>query len=192
MDVTQKKRIITIAGRPGSGKSTASHALAEQLGYEHFSSGDLFRAIGRERGIDVTQTNRAAEDDAEIDRLVDERLAEIGKTQDGVAIDSRLAWHWIPDSFKVYLDLDLEVAAKRILANIDPIRKQHEHIPDDPKQYAEALAHRLELEQNRYKAKYDVDISDHSNFNLVVDTDANNPAQVVEKILKAYHEWLAA
>ncbi len=192
MDVTQKKRIITIAGRPGSGKSTASHALAEQLGYEHFSSGDLFRAIGRERGIDVTQTNRAAEDDAEIDRLVDERLAEIGKTQDGVAIDSRLAWHWIPDSFKVYLDLDLEVAAKRILANIDPIRKQHEHIPDDPKQYAEALAHRLELEQNRYKAKYDVDISDRSNFNLVVDTDANNPAQVVEKILKAYHEWLAA
>lgn len=189
---TRKKRIITIAGRPGSGKSTASHAIAEQLGYEHFSSGDLFRAIGRERGIDVTQTNKAASDDAEIDRLVDERLVEIGKTQDNVAIDSRLAWHWIPNSFKVYLDLDLEVAAKRILGNMDPIRMQHEHIPDDPKKYAEALAHRLDLEEVRYKAKYEVDISDRANFDLIVDTDENNPAQVVEKILSEYHKWLAS
>ncbi len=189
---TQKKRIITIAGRPGSGKSTASKAIAEQLGFEHFSSGDLFRAIGRERGIDVTQTNRAATDDLEIDRLVDERLQEIGKTQDGVAIDSRLAWHWIPDSFKVYLDLDLEVAAKRILGNIDPVRKQHEHLPDDPKEYAAALAHRLDLEETRYQAKYGVNISDRSNYDLVVDTDTNGPKQVVELILSAYNEWLSS
>lgn len=185
-----KKHIITIAGRPGSGKSTASKAIAEQLGYEHFSSGDLFRAIGRERGIDVTQTNRAAEDDQQIDRLVDERLAEIGNTQNDVAIDSRLAWHWIPQSFKVYLDLDLEVAARRILANIDPVRKEHEHIPDDPHEYAEALQHRLELEAARYRQKYDVDPYDTANYDFVVDTEANDPAQVVDLILAAYHEWL--
>lgn len=184
-----KKHIITIAGKPGSGKSTASKALAEQLGYEHFSSGDLFRAIGRERGIDVTQTNRAAEDDKEIDRLVDERLARIGETQDQVAIDSRLAWHWIPQSFKVYLDLDLEVAARRILASIDPNRKQHEHIPDGPKEYAGALQHRLDLEATRYKAKYDVNPYDIANYNLVVDTETNSPGQVVALILDAYNKW---
>jgi cytidylate kinase len=190
--VTHKKRIITIAGRPGSGKSTASKAIAEQLGYEHYSSGDFFRAIGRERGIDVTQTNQAAELDAEIDRLVDERQAEIGRTQDQVVIDGRLTWHFIPQSFKVYLDLDLEVAAKRILANMDPVRKAHEHVPDDPKEYAEALRHRLSLERSRYESKYNVDISDPQNFDLVIDTNANDPAQVVEKILAAYNEWLAA
>lgn len=185
-----QKHIITIAGRPGSGKSTAGKALAEQLGYEHFSSGDLFRAIGRERGIDVTQTNRAAEDDKEIDRLVDERLVEIGKTQDQVAIDSRLAWHWIPQSFKVYLDLDLEVAARRILANIDPVRKEHEHIPDSPHEYAEALKHRLELEANRYEAKYNVNPYDTANYDLVVNTEVNNSEQVVRYILDEYHKWL--
>ncbi len=188
--VTQKKRIITIAGRPGSGKSTTSKAIAEQLGYEHFSSGDLFRAIGKERGIDVTQTNRAAEQDEVIDRLVDERLVEIGKTQDHIAIDSRLAWHWIPQSFKVYLDLDLEVAARRILAHIDPIRKAHEHVPDDPKQYAEALQHRLELEDSRYKAKYGVGIHDTAQFDQVIDTAVNTPTQVVKLILDAYQQWL--
>jgi CMP/dCMP kinase len=189
-NVTQYKRIITIAGRPGSGKSTASHAVAEQLGYEHFSSGDLFRAIGKERGIDVTQTNRAAEVDEEIDRLVDERLTEIGKTQDQVAIDSRLAWHWIPDSFKVYLNLDLEVAAKRILANMDAKRMEHEHVPEDPAEYAAALQHRLDLEASRYKAKYDVNPYDTANYDLVVDTEANNPQQVVQQILTAYEQWL--
>lgn len=188
--VIHKKRIITIAGRPGSGKSTASKAIAEQLGYEHFSSGDFFRAIGRERGIDVTQTNQAAENDAEIDRLVDERQTEIGKTQDQLVIDARLAWHFIPGSFKVYLDLDLEVAARRILAHMDPIRKAHEHIPDDPAQYAEALQHRLELEATRYEAKYEVDLHDLSNFDLVIDTAAHKPEQVMELILDAYHKWL--
>ena len=185
-----KKHIITIAGRPGSGKSTASKAIAEQLGYEHFSSGDLFRAIGKERGIDVTQTNRAAESDVEIDHLVDERLVEIGKTLDQVAIDSRLAWHWIPQSFKVYLDLELGVAARRILANMDPVRKEHEHVPDDPEQYADALRHRLDLERTRYQAKYGVDISDHTNFDLVVDTDTNKPEQVADLILREYQKWL--
>lgn len=191
-NVTHKKRIITIAGRPGSGKSTASKAIAEQLGYEHFSSGDFFRAIGRERGIDVTQTNRAAESDEEIDRLVDERQAEIGRTQDQLVIDGRLAWHFIPGSFKVYLDLDLEVAARRILAHMDPVRKAHEHVPDDPVQYAEALQHRLELEASRYESKYGVDLHDLSNFDLVIDTATHSPQQVATLILDAYHKWLEA
>lgn len=185
-----KKHIITIAGRPGSGKSTASKALAERLDYQHFSSGDLFRAIGKERGIDVTQTNKAAEQDQAIDRQVDERLEEIGRTGDRVVIDSRLAWHWIPQSFKVYLDLDLEVAARRILANIDPERQKHEAIPTNATEYAEALQHRLALEAARYQAKYNVNPYDHANYNLVVDTERNNPGQVVTYILEAYHAWL--
>lgn len=188
----EKRDIITIAGRPGSGKSTASKLIAEKLGYEHFSSGDLFRAIGRERGIDVTQTNRAARHDGDIDRLVDERLVEIGKTQKFVAIDSRLAWHWIPQSFKVFLSLDLEVAARRITANIDPERMKHEHIPEDPKEYAAALQDRLDLESERYQEKYGINPYDLGNYDLVVDTEANSPEQTAELIMNAYEEWKKA
>lgn len=186
-----KKRIITIAGRPGSGKSTASRGVAEQLGYEHFSSGDMFRAMGRERGVDVLQTNIAAKKEKELDFVVDERLRQIGETQQDVAIDSRLAWHWIPDSFKVFLDLDLEIAAIRILQKTDPERFKNENIPNNPKKYAEVLKKRLDSETERYKDLYRVDPYDMEHYDLVIDTDANNPEQTINKILDAYHAWLA-
>lgn len=186
----KKKHIITIAGRPGSGKSTASKAIAERLGYEHFSSGDLFRALGKQRGTDVHQTNLEAEKGGDVDRLVDERLQEIGATQDQVAIDSRLAWHWIPSSFKVFLNLDLEVAAERILKGMDEYRRQHEHIPSDPKEYAARLQERLDVERRRYKAIYGVDVYDHNNFHLIIDTGVYAASEVQERILEAYQRWL--
>ena len=188
----KKKHIVTIAGRPGSGKSTASKGVAEQLGYEHFSSGDLFRAVGKERGIDVHQANLAAEQEKEIDHLVDQRLRDIGETQEEVAIDSRMAWHWIPESFKVYLDLDLEIAAERILKGIDEFRLAHEHIPNDPKKYAIRLQERLDSEARRYKKFYDADPYDKNNYDLVLDTAAHTQEEVLEQILGAYHKWLAA
>lgn len=185
----EKKHIITIAGRPGSGKSSTSRLVAKELGYEHFSSGDLFRAIGRERGIDVHQTNLAAEQEKAIDELVDQRLREIGETQEEVVIDSRLAWHWIPASFKVYLDLDLAIAAERILANIDPKRAADEHIPEDPKAYAQALQHRLESETRRYKSWYDANPYDLNNYDLVIDTAKYGLSAAVTEIIERYKSW---
>ena len=190
MNELEKKRIITLCGRPGSGKSTASKGLAAELGYEHFSSGDLFRAIGKEKGIDVYQTNVLAKTEASIDEMVDQRLRDIGVQQDMVVIDSRTAWHWIPQSYKVFLDLDLAVAAKRILANMDPERIAVEHIPEDPAKYAERLQARLDEEAERYDAKYSVNPYDLSNYDLVVDTEANSAAEVVELVMRSYKEWL--
>ena len=69
-----KKSIITLAGKPGSGKSTTSKKLAEWLGYERFSSGDLFRTIAKERGIDILTINQTAETEKAIDLEVDEKL----------------------------------------------------------------------------------------------------------------------
>lgn len=187
-----KKQIITIAGRPGSGKSTTSRAVATMLGYEHFSSGDLFRAIAREHGLELYELNRLAEEEKSLDYLVDEKLKKIGETQDEVAIDSRLAWHWIPQSFKVFLDLDLDIAAQRIISNLDPERLENEHIPNDPKEYAEMLKKRLESESKRYMDLYQADPYNLSNYNLVINTANSNPDQVVDELIGAYKSWLAS
>ena len=184
-----KKHIITIAGRPGSGKSTTSKKVANALGYERFSSGDFFRMLSTERGFDVLEGNKQAEQDTSIDEQVDAKLRELGEAKDEMVIDSRMAWHWIPTSFKVYLDLDLETAAQRILSGMDEQRRAAEHIPDSPAEYAEMLGKRLESEGKRYLAMYEQNPYDTSHYDLIVDTKKNNPEQVLQIILDAYSGW---
>lgn len=184
-----KKHIITVAGRPGSGKSTTAKALSGKLSYEHFSSGDLFRMLGKERGLDLLQANLSAEQNAEIDHLVDSKLRDIGSRDDNKVIDSRLAWHWMPRSFKVFLSLDLRIAAQRILDGMDDARLKSEHIHRDPEEYARILQQRLDSEARRYKSLYEVNPYDVTNYDLVVDTGKYSVEQTVEQILSAYEEW---
>lgn len=162
------------------------------MGYKHFSSGDLFRAIAKERGIDVYETNILAETEQEIDHQVDEKLRQIGTREDELVIDSRMAWHWMPYSFKVYLDLDLETAAKRILSKVTPERASAENIPATVAEYATQLQRRLDSEIKRYMNLYQQNPYDISNYDLVVDTSVNGIDEVVEKILKNFRSWLDA
>lgn len=195
----QKKQIITIAGKPGSGKSSTAKLLAERLGYQHFSSGDLFREIARNRGQNVKEANLHAEgkklDDENIDELVDRRLREIGETENSKVIDSRTAWHWIPGAFKVFLDLDLEVAADRIIKSMevsDVAGERNEHIPSSVSDYAKELDERLASESRRYESLYQIDPYILSNHDLVIDTDKNTLEQVVDTIITQYNAWQEA
>lgn len=187
-----KKQIITIAGRPGSGKSTTAKEVAKRLDFQHFSSGDLFRALGKERGVDVMQANIAAGVTEELDRLVDGKLRDIGVRKNRLVIDSRTAWHWIPSSYKVFLNLDIEIAAQRILNEVSEARLISEHIHRDPKEYAQLLKRRLDIETNRYKAIYGIDPYDMSNYDLIIDTSVNDTRQVVDKLLQGFQKWLQA
>ena len=112
-----KKEIITIAGTLGSGKSSTGKMVAEKLGFKHFSSGDFFRQVGLELGLSVNETNKEAETNPKIDELTDQKLRDMNNAEK-IVIDSRTAYHWIPESFKVYLDLPPEIAKDRILNSI--------------------------------------------------------------------------
>lgn len=192
----QKKHIITIAGKPGSGKSSTAKLLAEKLGYQHFSSGDLFREIARQRGQNVKQANIDAEnqelDEQNIDELVDRRLREIGEQEDEKVIDSRTAWHWIPGAFKVFIDLDLAVAADRIhasTAEMDTADIRNEHIPETRDEYIAELRERLASEARRYEKLYAINPYDTSNHDFVIDSGINSIEEIVQKVYDAYLEW---
>lgn len=188
-NLPENKSIITIAGQPGSGKSTTAKVVAAELGYDHFSSGDLFRKITADYGLDVMSGNLHAEENKAIDQKVDQALIDIGQSGSELVIDSRMAWHWMPQSFKVYLDLDTTVAAKRILANIDEERAKVEHIPTDPYEYAEILSRRLESEARRYHALYGVNPYDLSNYDLVINTAENDVAQATQLVIDGFKRW---
>ena len=114
-----KSEIITIAGSLGSGKSSTARAVAAALGFCHFSSGDLFRRLAAERGESIEAMNISAEAQRDIDLKVDNLLQEMSRTDTKLVIDSRMAWHWMPHSFKVFLVLDPDTAAERIFDQID-------------------------------------------------------------------------
>ena len=192
MEEVTKKHIITIAGMLGAGKSTTARKIAEELGYQHFSSGDLMRAIGREHGYDdIRQLNFENEKDSKFDFLVDERLRQIGKNEDQIIIDSRMAWHWMPQSFRVFLDISLDDAVPRIMASISPERRATEHIPDDAEEYKKMLKERIDSEDRRYKTLYNVDIYDLSQYDYVLNTKDKPFDTVVKEVLAAYRTWLA-
>lgn len=190
MEKQLKKQIITVSGMLGAGKSTTARRLAEELGYQHFSSGDLMRAIGKEHGIDdIRRVNIHNENDYTFDYLVDERLRRIGATEDQLVIDSRMAWHWVPAAFKVFLDISLDDAVPRILASVSAERKATEHIPDDPDEYKSMLRQRMDSESRRYAKLYGVDLYNLAQYDFVLDTKDKSFEVVVSEVLEQYRSW---
>jgi CMP/dCMP kinase len=186
---SMKSELITLAGTLGSGKSSAAKRLAAELGYKHFSSGDLFRAMAAERGLTVEEINQRAELEHEIDHAVDERLREMSREQH-LIVDSRMAFHWMPNSFKVFLNLDLHVAAERIYKHIQ-VEGRASQSGETVEAIHQNTVFRKESEIKRYQSLYGVDIYDLSHYDLVVDTEKNNLDQVVEIILREYRAWLS-
>ncbi len=185
----KKKEIIAITGTLGSGKSTTSDLVAKKLDFKRFSSGDFMRQIALDLGISLDKLQILAEKDYSIDKRIDNEVKKAGKMNQ-IVIDSRLAFHWIPNSFKVYLDLPPEIAKERILNNLreNVLRQQSENSSTAQEVY-EKIINRLESEKGRYKELYGVDHTDKNNYDLIIDTKTNNLVQVVDIIVLAYQKW---
>lgn len=190
MMLLMKKEIISITGTLGSGKSSTAKLVAEKLGYKHYSAGDFFRNIGLKLGISVNEVSKRAETDFEIDKMTDDEVRKVGR-MDKIVIDSRLAFHFIPESFKVYLDLPPEIAKERILDNIkeNSLRKQSEQSENADEIY-KRIIQRLESERKRYKEYYGVIHTDTGNYDLIIDTNKNNLEEVVNIVIAKYKDWL--
>lgn len=186
-----KREIITIAGSPGSGKSSTGKALSAALGYRHFSSGDLFRQLAVERGQSIEAMNISAEMQRDIDLRVDELLQEMYRSQDRLVIDSRMAWHWMPASFKVFLILDPGTAAVRIFAHLQSAGRVSEDAATVNEVRA-SIDRRFNSEQKRYAALYNVNPTDPLNFDIVINTKHNDLKAVIAIVGAAYEAWRSA
>ena len=184
-----KKEIITICGGLGSGKSSTAKLVAKELGFKHFSSGDFFRQVGMELGLSVNEINKRAETEPEIDFRTDEKLRNM-RNAEKVVIDSRTAFHWIPESFKIYLELPQKIARERILNSLkeNALRAKSEQAKTVEEVF-QKMSERFESEQKRYWELYKINNAENSNFDLVVDTNKNNLKEVVDIIVREYKKW---
>lgn len=170
---------ISITGTLGSGKSSVC-AVLEKRGYSTISNGVLFREIAKEKGITVVELNELAKTDKSIDKMLDDRSIRLGKELDNTIFDSRMGWHFIPDSFKVFLFADMNEAARRVYA-AERVSEAYQS-EDDAKS---DLVRRQLLEKERFSSLYGVDYLDLHNYDLVIESTSASPEQVAENILEA-------
>lgn len=182
-----KKHIISIAGELASGKGAVSNVLTEKLNYGIYRNGEYFRKLAKEMGMDVTTFNEYVKGHPEIDIQIERSATEYAKEHDNFVIDARLGWYAVPESFKVYLTVDIDEAARRALG--DEKRKSTENFSSLEEQKAD-LIKRYTLENERYFKLYNVHKEDLSNYDLVLDTTNYTPEEVAEKILEEYEKWL--
>lgn len=175
--------IITITGKPCSGKGTVSKMFCQKYNFEYICTGDMFRALAKENGFDNILTFQLNEDIKKIDALVDNQIIDIGKNRmsENIVIDSRLAWHFIPQSFKVFIDVDLNVAAKRLLE----ANRENENV-NTIEESKQALEHRWKIENERYQELYATNNLNLNNYDLVISSNNKTPEEIVEIIYQRY------
>ncbi|HPT20286.1 MAG TPA: cytidylate kinase family protein [Methanothrix sp.] len=166
--------IITISGAPGTGTSTLSRLLSSELSLRYVNSGDLFRKIASERNISVKEMNRLAEKGPEIDYLIDDAQKALAKEGGGI-FEGRLSGHLLPADLRVCLKTDLRKRAERI-------SKREAKLIEDA---MSETRQREESEARRYKMYYNIEISDLSVYDLVLDTGKFNEAATMAVVLAA-------
>ncbi len=169
--------IITIAGDLGSGKSTVGKLLAQKLNYTYLSTGTLLRELAKEQNCTILELNKQAETNPAIDKELDQRQQALS-TKTNLILDSRLGWHFIPQSLKIYLHIDITTAAQRVFEE-KRATEQHESVEKTQEQ----LIARQQSEQQRYEQAYNLTIRPE-HFDLVFDMNKQSSPEVVEEILQ--------
>lgn len=184
---------ITLTGNLGSGKSTICKILQDEYGFEIYSTGKVQRKLAEEMNLTVLEMNQLMCSDSKYDSMIDDataRLSRENKEKD-IVFDSRLAWHFVESSFKVFLMVSLDVAAERVMNDSRGAVESYHSIEDAKNQ----LAKRAQNENERYKELYNVEYFNFGNYNLVLDSTYCTPDILVEVIMKEakkYEEALKA
>lgn len=183
----EKKHIISLGGELASGKGTVSKILMKELNFGVYRNGDYFRKLAKDMGMDVTEFNVYVKQHPEIDRQIENSASEYAKEHDNFIIDARLGWYAVPQSFKVYLKVNIDIAAKRAFE--DENRKSSENFSTIEEQKRD-IEKRYKLENERYFNLYGVRKEDESNYDLVLDTSNLTPQEVADIIKEKYFKWL--
>lgn len=176
---------ISITGDLGSGKSAVSRLLSEKLGFRIVSTGLIQRDIAAKYGMTTLELNEYTKTHPEIDDEIDNTVTQLQEKEESLIFDSRLAWHFAPKTFKIFLTVDPDEAAKRIFND----KRKSENYQSIHEAKEKILARR-KSELVRFKGYYNIDYSDLKNYDCVVDTTNVKPEEVCELVIDRFTNWL--
>ncbi len=173
---------ITIAGDLGSGKSTVANHLINNIDYRIESAGLIFRRLAEQHGMSAKEFNQFIESNPKYDNMVDDTIREMGEKEENIIFDSRLAWHFVPKSFKIYMYVDVDTATERIFNDKGRVSESYSDMATAKKEIIE----RRQSEVLRYKTFYNVDIDNYNNYDFIIDTSHATKEQVNELVLNSF------
>lgn len=173
---------ITLSGELGSGKSTVANYLISKMPFKIVSAGLLFRQLAAKHGMSAKEFNEFIESDPKYDHYVDDTMAELGRTDEKIIFDSRMAWHFVPSSFKIYLYVDVDTATERIFNDVGRVSESY----TDKATARREIIDRRKSELLRYQNFYHCNLDDYSNYDLIVDTSHATREEVNELVFNSF------
>ncbi len=176
--------IISLSGALGSGKSTIAQMLAEKLGWPRYYMGGLRREAAKKMGLTLEEYNKLGENDPTTDLEVDEKLQKrLAEAVPDFIIEGRTAWYFLPQSLKIYLDVDKEEGAKRIFSNLQQKNDRNEAKGLDSWQAVlKSNLKRVESDRARYGKYYGIDVYDTNHYDFCFDTTGVPLEKVFEAV----------
>ncbi len=166
--------IITISGLAGSGTTTASKILAQKLDIPYISAGDIFRQMAAERNMDLLEFGKFAEENDDIDILIDNRQAELANKSKNLVVEGRLSAHFVEADLKVGFIAPIDDRTKRICNREN---KSYEVVKKE-------IISRSNSEAKRYHEIHGIDINDMEIYDLIINTGNFNAQSIADIILK--------
>lgn len=181
-----KKFIISFNGQEGSGKSTIARMVSEDLGLPRYYMGQMFRDMATEKGMDLPEFRKVCDADPDFDKKVDDRVIKLSQEQSKFVIESRTAWHFIPDSLKIYLKVNPAIAAERIFKSIskENNRGNEDTNLDTIENIQKSILKRRAEDSERYLMLYNIHQDDEKNYDLIVDTTTLTIQEVFSIVIK--------
>ncbi len=195
--MTTKNKIITISGTPGSGKSTIAKEIAKKLRAQRIYVGQIRRQMAKAKDMTLAQLNDYAlthpETDVDVDKKVAAEARQIAKKKI-VLVEGRTQFYFIPESFKIYIKVDLREGARRIWNQLQKDTKgralRNEGEFESISALIKDLKSRITSDKARYKKYYNLDHTRENQYDLVINTSKMTKAQAIQKTLIAIKKFL--
>ncbi|NTV40858.1 MAG: AAA family ATPase [Candidatus Moranbacteria bacterium] len=164
--------VVSFNGQEGSGKSTIAKMVAEKLKCPRYYMGQMFRDMAKEKGLDLVEFRKICDNNPDFDKSVDDYVIKLSKEQTNFVIESRTAWHFIPDSLKIYLKVEPAVAAQRILRSIlsEKSRSNEDSGLDTAENIKKSILKRRKEDSERYFSLYGIHQDYEENYDFIMDT----------------------
>ncbi|MFA6183542.1 MAG: cytidylate kinase family protein [Parcubacteria group bacterium] len=176
--------IVSFNGDEGSGKSTIAKLVAAEISYPRYYMGQIFRDMAAKRNMTLVDYVKLGETDPAIDKEIDDYLVDLSKKEADFIIESRTAWHFIPESLKIYLSVDEKEGAKRVFKELQKENQRNEISGDfSLEDILNKIKERRATDDARYMKYYNIDIRDKNNYDLVLDTTSLSKKEVFDKVM---------